>query len=442
MLHRIHDAAALPSVKAGTPFQIIGDQLRADGVPVDDQETFDYSTIVFDADLPGEGARNCQFCHEPGPAQSDRWLKEPSRAACGSCHDNVNFATGENHVSLPEFDDRQCKNCHIPTGELPFDASITGAHTIPRFAPSLPGVVFSLERVDDGTAGKQPVVTFTLKDKSGNPLVPSQFDFLNLTIAGPTTDYAFYVSEDLRKAQGSNGTYTYKMQYGIAPKATGTYTVGIEGFMNATLLPGTQKQQTVRDVGFNQLLNFSVDGSPVQPHANVVSNSTCNSCHVQVAAHGTIRNNVEYCLLCHNPNATDASQRPADQMPAQTIDFPVLIHRIHTGENQESPFVVFGFGGRPVDFSEVRYPGDRRDCAKCHENNAQQVPLSGQRLNVVNPAGFINPAGPITAACTGCHTAPGASAHALANTTSLSESCAVCHQPGAEFSVDKVHTLQ
>lgn len=440
MIHKIHDAAALPSVQGGTPYEIVGDQLPASGGPAEDQETSDYSTIVFPADLPGEGARNCQFCHESGPAQASRWLMKPTRSTCGSCHDNVNFATGENHVNLPQIDDNQCTNCHFPQGELPFDTSIIGAHTLPRFAPGLPGVVLGLVRVDNGTAGKAPTITFTLKDKSGSPLLPSQMNLLNLTVAGPTTDYASYFTEDARSAQGSNGTYAYTFQRTIDANATGTYSVGIEGYRNVTLLPGTTKQQVVRDVGQNQVIDFSADGSPVKAHAEEVTTQNCNACHFQLAAHGTIRNEVKYCLLCHNPNSTDASQRPADQMPPQTIDLPVLVHRIHTGEDQESPYVVFGFGQQPVDFSELRYPGDRRDCAKCHVNDSQQMPLPDARLNVVNPRGFINPEGPITAACTGCHTTQSAAAHALTNTSTLfGESCTVCHSATAAFSVDKMH---
>jgi len=36
---------------------------------------------------------------------------------------------------------------HIVQGELPFDASIVGAHTIAQYAPGVPGVVFSLLKV-------------------------------------------------------------------------------------------------------------------------------------------------------------------------------------------------------------------------------------------------------------------------------------------------------
>ena len=176
-----------------------------------------------------------------------------------------------------------------------------------------------------------------------------------------------------------------------------------------------------------------------------MTNANCNSCHYSLSAHGDIRNQTEYCILCHNPTATDAARRPADQQPPQSIDFPVLIHRIHTGDEavpdgQLTPFIVFGFGNTPNDFSDVRFPGDRRDCAKCHVNDSQQLPLPESRIPVTNPRAFINPSGPTQAACLACHTSRAASSHALSNSTpQLGEACAVCHGPNAEFSVDREH---
>jgi OmcA/MtrC family decaheme c-type cytochrome len=155
-IHKIHMGKQLPSVKAGGHYQIIGYR----------NAVADYSTVGFPAD-----PRRCTTCHEhnTGAAQATAYLK-PNRAACGSCHDNVNFATGENHVNLPQINDNQCAGCHIPQGELEFDASIIGAHTIPEFSSALPGTVFDIVDVQNGQAGKNPTVTFTVKDKAGNPI--------------------------------------------------------------------------------------------------------------------------------------------------------------------------------------------------------------------------------------------------------------------------------
>jgi OmcA/MtrC family decaheme c-type cytochrome len=127
-------------------------------------------------------------------------------------------------------------------------------------------------------------------------------------------------------------------------------------------------------------------------------------------------------------------------MPPQTIDFRTMIHKIHTGENLESEYIVYGFGGSKNDFSDVLFPGDRRDCVKCHVNGSEQIPLPAGLLPVQNPRGFMKVEGPIAAACLGCHTAQDASAHAsLMTSSTLGESCTVCHQEGADFSINKVH---
>ncbi len=43
-----------------------------------------------------------------GRAQGHIWYSNPSRAACGSCHDDIDWVTGENHVGGPQADDSQC----------------------------------------------------------------------------------------------------------------------------------------------------------------------------------------------------------------------------------------------------------------------------------------------------------------------------------------------
>ena len=88
MIHKIHMGSQLPSVMAGTPYQM-GNPATRD----------DWSTVVFPAD-----PRRCEACHDPksGAAQANAYLTNPNRAACGACHDDVNFATGQNHAGLPK----------------------------------------------------------------------------------------------------------------------------------------------------------------------------------------------------------------------------------------------------------------------------------------------------------------------------------------------------
>lgn len=437
LTHKIHMGKQLPSVVAGTPYQIIGHN----------QSVHDYSTVAFPAD-----ARRCSACHDGSATQAVNFNKA-NRAACGACHDNVNFATGENHVNLPQVSDNQCTMCHTPEGELEFDASIKGAHTIPTFSKELAGIQFEMFRVENGTAGNKPTVLFAIKDKSGKPILPSKVSRLALVLAGPTTDYTSfqtgYVSEDATKAEcNSDATACwYTFNTAIPASAKGTFSVGIEGRQEQKIYEGTLVEQTVRYGGVNKVLHFSVDGSEVVPRRTVVTTANCNKCHSFLSLHGENRNQVEQCVLCHNPVETDKSRRPAADLPAQSVDFRMMVHKIHTGEELGAPYIIYGFGGTKYDFSEVRYPAlspsgsaaDRRNCSMCHVNNSQQLPLKSTLSKVNDPRGYINPVGPASAACLSCHVSIEAASHALLNTSSLGESCSVCHGASSEFSVSKVH---
>jgi OmcA/MtrC family decaheme c-type cytochrome len=342
-------------------------------------------------------------------------------------------------VNLVQIDDSQCKTCHTPQGELEFDASILGGHTIPTNSRDLPGTVFKLISVQNGTAGSAPTVTFSLKDKSGKPILPSQMNRLAIVLAGPTSDYSTQFSEDATKAPAStDGTVTYTFTNKVPVDAVGSFTVGIEGYRNITLLPGTVQSQVVRDAGINQTMSFSVDGSKMAPRRKIVDIAKCNVCHTALAPHGGNRNQVDQCVMCHNPTGTDAPVRPAAKGPNQGINFAMMIHKIHRGDNLTTDFTIFGFGGAPINFNDVRFPGDLRDCATCHVNGSEQLPIKAT-MNITDPRGPIPSVGATTSACTGCHDTISTASHALSNTTMLGEACATCHGPSADFSVDKVH---
>lgn len=423
LVHKIHMGAQLPSVQAGGKYQVIGFG----------QSVHDYSSVVIPSD-----ARRCQVCHDGKAAQPDKWLK-PSRAACGACHDDVNFATGEKHVNLPQLSDNQCANCHTPQGELDFDASILGAHMIPEDSQMLPGVNFELLKVDDGAAGKRPTVTFSITDDKGNPVKPSEMTRLALVLGGPTSDYSTFLSEDVRAAQGSGSTFFWTFQNPLPADAKGSYTVFIEGYKNTKLLAGTTREVTAQDQGVNKSIYFSVDGSAMEPRRRVVDIAKCNSCHVNLTLHGGNRNRVEACVVCHNPTKTDSARRPAGDKPDESISFSHMIHKIHSGHELGQPYAVYGFGNVKHEYSHVRYPGDRRNCNACHVNNSQNPPLSDKLQPVVNPRAFVSPMQPATAACVGCHVSKDAFSHALVNTSQLGESCGACHGANADFSIARSH---
>src|SRR5262249_10860751 len=159
-------------------------------------------------------------------------------------------------------------------------------------------------------------------------------------------------------------------------------------------------------------------------------------------------NQVEYCVLCHNSTESDGGRRDND--PAQvtagaatsTIDFKVLIHKLHRGEDlEQKPYIVYGFGPSPPgysvhEFSDLRFPGDFPFCESCHIEGSELIPpFPGTALPTLrtrlDPAGGEVPADPpetepITAVCTACHDSDAALAHAETQTTADGvESCPV-----------------
>jgi OmcA/MtrC family decaheme c-type cytochrome len=478
--HKLHMGSQLPSVVGtattpGVPYEIIGYMNSVNN----------FSTVIDPAD-----PRRCEVCHSQttGAAQATAFLSQPTRAACGACHDDVNFATGfsngsePNHPGGPQPDDTECHNCHIPQGQLPFDASILGAHVVPADTAAtypqnpdtlLAGINLAITSVTNTSAGQTPIVNFTLKDDKGNNIALSSTTTLSFTMAGPTTDYGYtsfgsgvttpgYVTESVTTPScSSTGACAYTFTHSIPAAATGTYTIGGEARESVTVLAGTTAAQTF-DVGAsNPVVNFSVDGSTVAPRRTVVALSNCNNCHVFLSEHGALRNNNEYCVLCHNPSNTDASTRPNAVIasyrtqPPQGINFNLLVHRLHDGVNAatdspKNPYIVIGYGGSINNFSGILFPvmspaGDAtymQNCAMCHVNSTEQndLPLMGNLNQVTDPQGWINPVGPISSACSGCHVSKDEASHFLANTDSLGESCSVCHSAGAQFAVDAEHT--
>jgi OmcA/MtrC family decaheme c-type cytochrome len=478
LAHKIHMGSQLPSVVGtsttpGVPYQIAGYMAAIS----------DFSTVIDPAD-----PRRCAVCHSqtasptpgtgvaPGtaptavPAQAKAFLTEPSRAACGACHDDVNFASGANHPGGFQTDDTQCVNCHVPQGETPFDASIMGAHVVPNDTPAtypqnpdtlISSIKVTITGVTNTNAGQKPVVAYTVKDINGKAiaLTDPTLEDLQFTMAGPTTDYGYtsfgsdvttpgYVGEDGTAGTcDSSGNCTYTFLHAIPAGATGTYAIGVESERLENVLAGTTSAQQVESGTPNQVFYFSVDGSAVASRRTVVAETNCNQCHVSLTLHGNRRNNPQYCVLCHNPSDTDFSERPA----GQTINMAVMVHRIHDGVNVVpaggKPYIVAGFGGSNHDFSGILYPAMSpsgsapylQNCSLCHVDGSEQVLPTG--LNqVIDPQGWINPVQPVASACSGCHVSKAEASHFLANTDSLGESCSVCHAAGAQFAVDAMHT--
>lgn len=429
MIHRIHSGARLPSVAAGTPYYIIGFR----------QTVFDFSLGVWPQDT-----RNCTTCHA-GP-DGDRYMTAPNNAACSSCHDDVDASIALNHPGRPKSDEL-CAECHVPELVEFDEESIPGSHVIPRYSSQVRGVNLAILDVSGAAPGQSPTVTFAVTDNAGNPIAPLDMDYLAATFAGPTSDYTSRVTEVIFRAPSEepprvedmgDGAFSYTFDFVVPEDASGTYALGLEGFVMEEI---EGVEEPVRVPGFNPVTYVNLEGGDPIPRRQVVDRESCNACHDDLALHGTIRQNTEYCVLCHNPNGTDEGQRPEEALPPTSINFRVLIHRIHRGAGANQPLQVYGFGNRLFDYGAVRFPGELAACQTCHLEGTYDVLLSDLQPTVITQAGeVVSETLPARSVCTSCHDSAAAGGHAeLQTTVGGIETCEVCHGPGREFDVVEVH---
>lgn len=431
LIHKLHDASNLPSVKAGTPY-----------APVPGED--DFSTVVFPQDI-----RNCAKCHAPlaSTPDSPNWFTRPARAACGSCHDDVNFATGANHPAGPYSDDSACANCHAPQGDHEWDASIRGAHTVPTKSAQLKGLSLNIVSVTNTAPGQNPTVVFQATNGDGSAVDPSTLGNAFLVLSGPTTDYGtvpFSLFESVKKAtfDGTNATFT--ATNAIPANATGSWAVALSALRSVPLKPAPRLgPANVSESALNPVTYVAVTDPQPVARRTVVNRDNCNACHDDLALHGRNFKNTFMCVMCHNPNGDDSSQRPVAKLPPESIDFKRMIHRIHTGEDLAQDYTIYGFQSSVHNFNDVRFPGDRRDCLKCHANtDTYQIPEDdalATRLPTNTPRDWYTPMQPVATACLGCHSEKHQAAHAFQMTAPFGEACMACHAPDAFFSVDKVH---
>jgi OmcA/MtrC family decaheme c-type cytochrome len=209
--------------------------------------------------------------------------------------------------------------------------------------------------------------------------------------------------------------------------------------------------------------------------------------------HGGNRvDNVQLCAVCHNPRNTDLAMRPADPdgtvngintaatdgIEQRQIDVKYLIHAIHGAGMRQEDFTVYGFGNSFHDFADVRFPGELNQCEICHRSGTYELPLADNVLGTtVNTQATVNTASPFgtsdfiplaaaqdhtdddvisptAAACSACHDDTLTKTHMTQNGGSfatlqqflddgtVTETCAVCHGPGAIADVKVMHGIK
>jgi OmcA/MtrC family decaheme c-type cytochrome len=503
LIHKIHMGENLPSNEAGGDFTIIGFNNS-----VNSYKTVAFPFISGDSFITATPIE-CVKCHVAGKdlvgrdygKDVDKWKNSPTREKCTTCHDMITFDSTVTSVTLTtlvsnlvttitstavtahtggdQFNDNDCALCHPATGSNDYsDVTLSGApvpsaHLILEKSAVFTGINFQILSVSNATPGSAPTVTFKVTDNAGAVISAATSSF-NLKLGYfAQTDYVnngmVAYGQPLTQSLGGavanpDGSSTMTFGSAIPASATGTGVIGLEGRKSYAVTTPHKGSQNFNVGGKAVQYYFDLETGaqvtdPGKQRRRVVDVDKCIGCHSRLSLHGANRvNSIEECVICHNPNATDKGQRPAD--PAATpdglaerpIDFKVMIHSIHTGENLElsKPYVIYGFGGSVNDFSEVRYPRDRRDCLACHIDATPKtfgLPLPAGVLGTTISTGTTTNDDadntrtlPTKAVCTSCHDTQIAVDHADSRVVSGAETCTQCHTTGLLLGPDFAHT--
>ncbi|MGB5626814.1 MAG: OmcA/MtrC family decaheme c-type cytochrome, partial [Woeseiaceae bacterium] len=291
-----------------------------------------------------------------------------------------------------------------------------GSSTVP--VESAERINVSFESVVIPAGGGAPTVVVRLSNDlgfglTGLPAANLRFTLAQLTAGqnGGSSEWQSYITTEdggIPDAQATaetatagtfadngDGTYTYTFAqdltaYPAGPtySATKTHRLGAEirtnsgGFLPENI-PANNAPYDFVPAG----------GAPIETRL-IVNNDTCNACHDNLEFHGEARFDIEYCVTCHNPYSIDGDT--VDEPWGGTVDMKQMIHKIHGNDNYghqlANGYFIVGFGGRKIDYTDVKWTQDVRNCATCHQETNAAVPQASNWRTVQNRA-----------ACGSCH---------------------------------------
>ena len=455
----------------------------------------DYSDVVFPQDI-----RNCQTCHEESDTNTpdaSNWREVSNRAACGACHDDIDWENG-GHNGISFFDDSQCLDCHGPNSTVT-DANgnsvkTPDAHIVDTEVES-GNFQFNIISVTDTAVGDTPTVRFSVTDPNTGTAYDIHTDTafttcafgasrLAISIAWDTRDYtntgsgaapAQPVSINPLNACGGNSTnegggeFSVVSPVAIPAGTSGTLAVTIDGH------PAVDIDGVIERIAVTNTVAYAgvTDTTPVA-RRDVVNIDRCDDCHNQLSIHGNNRTDEpQVCAACHNPNATDARQRVPVAMPAnpptdcvnvlgaddQSIDFKFMVHAIHAGGATGVPYEVCGFRNS-VHVYDFVYPGKLANCEGCHNPDTYYPVDPATVLATTTDTGADTSIptddtaiSPNSAVCSTCHVSDLAKQHMIQNGGDFAatkaadstliasgvETCQLCHGPGRSSDVKVVH---
>jgi OmcA/MtrC family decaheme c-type cytochrome len=279
-----------------------------------------------------------------------------------------------------------------------------------RFADANGGPLDVSGRLSEGAVEVELVLAWLEQDASGAPLAYTAYTTREQTSAltGETAIQAYAdVGGALSAIDVASGRYEYTFAAAADPAlASRTHTVAASA------------RRMYRGVSHRAVAtrDFVPDGSAVAVIRERVTTAACEGCHVALRGHAGRYQGARQCILCHTPQSSDPDT-------GNTVDFAVMIHKIHRGRDLPSvlaggTYRLVGDHGLARDYGDVAYPRETQDCTSCH---------AGQQADFFKLR-------PGRAACGGCHditafvqpVPPGMVLH-TGGPQASDANCTVCH---------------
>ncbi|OGW34723.1 MAG: hypothetical protein A2010_11965 [Nitrospirae bacterium GWD2_57_9] len=411
MIHKIHAGEHLPSVKGADGIHGTADD-GSYAIYGYNVTKHDYSEVRYPQSL-----RNCTKCHKSSTTtpNGNNWKTNPTRAACGGCHDDLIVSAGTlSHVGGVYTNDLGCSSvlCHGSTAPYAVDKVHTTVLSTPN-NPGTPAGVAAFEYIISSVTVTNGQPEFKFQIKKDGSLVTFNTDTTGAMLTGFTSGPSLYVAfarpQDGKEPVDFNNNMSSALSVSLVSLWTGsngvfsgpvsgTYTALItvptmsvqsDAKMVTGAMIGSFSQTGVTEATLDQDVNR--DGDKLDAYNNValaavktatgytarrtiVDNAKCNACHEQLGTepyfHSGARNNAQLCEFCHTPN------RNSSGWSAKTKDF---VHRLHAAGVRTVDDVW-----HDMDYYLVAYPGNLQNCEACHVEGSYDFSGSAYTASLID----------------------------------------------------------
>ncbi len=282
-------------------------------------------------------------------------------------------------------------------------------------------------------------------------------DFPNSMPVMQATNESANVDNPITNDNNGNYSYTYATDLNtVTDPVTGE---SILWEADLTHRVAIEFRSTDNNPATNAAYDFVPSGNALTETRDIVATESCNQCHTNLALHGGNRTDTPYCVTCHNPTSTDSQS-------GNTVDFTVMVHKIHRGANlpgilaagSGAKYSIFGFRNTEHVYAEntdgtsvtgTHFSQDIRTCTNCHvseEDKAANPSITA--LATIDGDNWKNNA--TIEACGSCHDDVAFNdamlvANPYMNThdalyPATNQDCSTCHGPGQLFEVAAFHT--